>query len=852
MTVKQQVWNYFIEKGFRPEGIAGIMGNLQHESAFIPNNVENRWNNSTGMSDAQYTAQVDNGTYNNFVYDAYGYGLPQYTYYTYKQQLLDMSKQRKVSIADVTLQLDLLCECMHDVGIYDSIKNATNLTDASNLFLLKFERPNDQSVSVQNARAATSKSIYTEMIKSTPAQTTTPTVSPIDTVQPVVSSNGKMKYHDRNIPLACMQTQSTCYRGTSPMTIKGVLWHSTGANNNTLKRYVQPDDNASNRAEMLALIGKNQYNNDWNHIEMQAGLNAWIGCLADGTVTTLQTMPWDYKPWGCGAGSRGSCNDGWIQFEICEDNLTNKSYFDKAYEEACQLTAYLCKMYNLNPKGSVTFAGIAVPVILCHQDSYQLGLGSNHSDVYHWFTKYGKTMDNVRADVAKLMEDSADVTPTPTPEPTPIPEPTPTPQPMPTPTPSNVLIRRGNSGPLVEALQTNLIALGYSCGPDGADGDFGPNTENAVRKFQADKKLEIDGIVGPETYNAIVAAIQNNTPTPTPTPAKDEIYRVRLAWDNPRSQIGAYRILQNAINACTRAGENYKVFNSAGEIVYGKKDDGSEVTPVVPDPTPTPDPVTPAVVYKGVKIGSSSKDERGSYRGGQAGDQTGEEVWIQDWYRGWDCVIRPNDPKVAEKMARECENACNNNNIGYDQNQRNTLYTEAKKVGFDLSKITTPCECDCSSLVSICCICAGMPESIFFAGGNMRTTYSLEAACNATGAYTVLRTSNYVDSKDYLKRGDILLNDGHTVIVLSNGDKAGNIAPTDNTIVTPTYLDEPYLVIIDTNLLNVRSGPSTDYAIVVTVKRNEIFTIVAEKGGWGKLKSGAGWIDLSYTKKYNA
>ena len=202
-------------------------------------------------------------------------------------------------------------------------------------------------------------------------------------------------------------------------------------------------------------------------------------------------------------------------------------------------------------------------------------------------------------------------------------------------------------------------------------------------------------------------------------------------------------------------------------------------------------------------------------------------------------------------MARECENACRNDYIGYDQNQRNTLYTEAKKVGLDLSKINTPCECDCSSLVSICCICAGMPESIFYAGGNMRTTYSLEAACNATGAYTVLRTSNYTNSKDYLKRGDILLNDGHTVIVLSNGSKADTIAVTTNTITTPTILDDPYLVIITANILNVRSGPSTDYAVVTTVKKNEIFTIVAEKGGYGKLKSGAGWIDLSYTNKYN-
>ena len=75
------------------------------------------------------------------------------------------------------------------------------------------------------------------------------------------------------------------------MTVKGVLWHSTGANNPTLKRYVQPDDGAPDRAELLSKLGTNANKNDWNHIDTQAGLNAWIGKLADGSVAAVQTMP---------------------------------------------------------------------------------------------------------------------------------------------------------------------------------------------------------------------------------------------------------------------------------------------------------------------------------------------------------------------------------------------------------------------------------------------------------------------------------------------------------------------------------------------------------------------------------
>ena len=223
-----------------------------------------------------------------------------------------------------------------------------------------------------------------------------------------------MKYSASNKPLVCMQTQSTCYKGTSRMTVKGVLWHSTGANNPNLKRYVQPSDvrpsaDTYSKADWLKVLGTNQYKNDWNHIDHQAGLNCWIGKLADGTVTTVQTMPWDYRPWGCGSGSKGSCNSGWIQFEICEDGLTDKAYFDKIYKEACEITAYLCDMYGIDPKGTVTHNGVKVPTILCHQDSYRLGLGGNHADVLHWFPKHGKSMDDVRNDVAALMKGGSSV-----------------------------------------------------------------------------------------------------------------------------------------------------------------------------------------------------------------------------------------------------------------------------------------------------------------------------------------------------------------------------------------------------------------------------------------------------------
>lgn len=211
-----------------------------------------------------------------------------------------------------------------------------------------------------------------------------------------------MKYSNTNKPLACMMTQSSCYRGTYRFTPKGVLWHCTGANNPNLWRYVQPSDNDPNKATLLTKIGKNNYESDWNHQAVSAGVNAWIGKLANGEVITVQALPWDYAPWGCG----GAANGTHIQFEMCEDALTDSVYFNKCYREGVELTAYLCKLYGIDPMGYIWLNGRKVPTILCHHDAYNLGVGTGHYDVYNWFNRFGKTMEDVRDDVAALMQNA--------------------------------------------------------------------------------------------------------------------------------------------------------------------------------------------------------------------------------------------------------------------------------------------------------------------------------------------------------------------------------------------------------------------------------------------------------------
>lgn len=357
-----------------------------------------------------------------------------------------------------------------------------------------------------------------------------------------------MKYNNTNKPIECIMKNNACYKETGRATPVGVLWHSTGANNPLISRYVQPHETDPNYSKMIALLGKNKYGNDWNHSGRRAGVHAFIGKLADGTVAAVQTLPWNYAPWGCGRGKNGSCNGTyggrhWLQFEICEDALTDRNYFNQIYKEACEFTAYLCKIHNFDPYGTVDYNGVEVPVILCHADSYKLGLGSNHGDIYHWFKKYGKTMDDVRKDVASLMKmPSAPVGDNKTDNTTDkkidtvievqkwlnvsyasnlVPDNiygsktkkalvkalqkelgfvgkdvdgifgSKTRAVIPT-------LRRGSKGNVVKVLQALLVCNGYTAAY--ADGNFGQGTEQSVKDYQWRVGIEIDGLAGKDTF----------------------------------------------------------------------------------------------------------------------------------------------------------------------------------------------------------------------------------------------------------------------------------------------------------------------------------------------------------------
>lgn len=207
-----------------------------------------------------------------------------------------------------------------------------------------------------------------------------------------------------------------------------------------------------------------------------------------------------------------------------------------------------------------------------------------------------------------------------------------------------------------------------------------------------------------------------------------------------------------------------------------------------------------------VKISNCRHDENGRYAGGKAGDQTGTEYQIMNWYsRPWLCVLRFNDAKIAAMIADMATKAAQNNLIGYDQgtvgnsNDRYSFWQHLKASNYDPAQITIACESDCSASTAAIVKGAGyrLNNAKLKAVSIYLTTRNMRQALKNAGA-KVLTDKKYLTSGDYLKAGDILLNDSHHVaIAVTSGSKSSNTANNTTTTITTKgagYMFEPKLV----------------------------------------------------------
>lgn len=253
-----------------------------------------------------------------------------------------------------------------------------------------------------------------------------------------------------------------------------------------------------------------------------------------------------------------------------------------------------------------------------------------------------------------------------------------------------------------------------------------------------------------------------------------------------------------------------------------------------------------------VRVGSARSNENGGISSGKAGDQKGgAEVSTQPWYlhsKGW-VVIRANEDTVREKIAQNMEAACKNDNIGYCQAHRTSATVAAKPYGYDLSRVADPVEVDCSELVRICCLYAGIQVGTF-------STSSEIVALHGTGKFTVLRDAAHCASPDQLLRGDIMVTrtKGHTVVVLDDGSKTNAFGTTSTS--KPDKVDAARSrdnaiagTYRTTANLNLRSGAGTAKKSICVMPKGT----TVQCYGYYTLHQGTRWYYVTATlsgKKY--
>lgn len=136
------------------------------------------------------------------------------------------------------------------------------------------------------------------------------------------------------------------------------------------------------------------------------GVNAILGDFHKGEGKIILALNWNSRPWGCGAGNKGSWNNTKVQWEITEpaghtyaggtmigyDVAKNQQFFDRMWKMVVAWNVYMVKKF-----------GYPVSGISDHAESYRAGYGSNHGDVGHWWPKHGKSMDALRKEVQTIL-----------------------------------------------------------------------------------------------------------------------------------------------------------------------------------------------------------------------------------------------------------------------------------------------------------------------------------------------------------------------------------------------------------------------------------------------------------------
>lgn len=345
-----------------------------------------------------------------------------------------------------------------------------------------------------------------------------------------------------------------------------------------------------------------------------------------------------------------------------------------------------------------------------------------------------------------------------------------------TPTMTTAILRKGSTGPEVKSLQKKLLQIGYYLGSYGADGDYGDATVTAVRKFQKDNSLAVDGEAGPNT----LAAVDKVLPI---VQQEQKAIANRLRQAQPKD-FSVQPIINWAEN----------------ERNYTEKD---------------------SLIDLDDKIKNAGDDNYTKYS--QEVDALGvfsTQVQGQPWCATWVTDGFINTYGVDKGLDMLCQPSKNSNAAccgdAAEYYQKAGRWYTSPQVGDQVFFKTTKYQYAHTGIVT-----------------EVTNTEITTIEGNTSSEKGVVSNGGAVTKKHYP--------------VGYSGFKGFGRPKYEAKQEEPDF--EPYVVRLTAIALNVRTGPGTQYPVAMVIRGGGAFTIVAEENGFGKLKSGAGWIMLQHTER---
>ena len=345
-----------------------------------------------------------------------------------------------------------------------------------------------------------------------------------------------------------------------------------------------------------------------------------------------------------------------------------------------------------------------------------------------------------------------------------------------TPTMTTAILRKGSTGPEVKSLQKKLLQIGYYLGSYGADGDYGDATVAAVRKFQKDNSLAVDGEAGPNT----LAAVDKVLPI---------VQQEQKAIANRLRQAQPKDFSVQPIISWAEDERNYTEKDSLTDLDDKTKNAGND----------------------NYTKYSQEVDALGVFSA-QVQGQPWCATWVTDGFintygvdKGLDMLCQPSKNSNA---------ACCGDAAEYYQ-KAGRWYT-SPQVGDQVFFKTTKYQYAHTGIVT-----------------EVTSTEVTTIEGNTSSEKGVVSNGGAVTKKHYP--------------VGYSGFKGFGRPKYEAKQEEPDF--EPYVVRLTAIALNVRTGPGTQYPVAMVIRGGGAFTIVAEENGFGKLKSGAGWIMLQHTER---